>query len=371
MRTDDGTFAFVHQSIMEWLVADTAAQDLLHSGRCEELGTRKMSQLMIDFLCDLAGHQTAQSWATAVLADPQASAAAKQNAFAVSTRITDIGGHQQTPSARDLAGVDLRGQNLTGRDLRGADLRGANLSGMRLNDVDFSGADLRQADLTGARLVGGSLAGALLDGSRWGRAALLGVAGTDSAAVSVELCQAADPSQDDVVWQVAPGGTPGCVAFSPDGALLAIARGPAVEIVDRADDRTVRVLTGHTGPVSGVAFSPDGALLATASYDRTARLWDARTSECIGVLVSLADDGYAVLLPDGSYKFIRPEGARSSCPSGRHPGRCARPLRALLLRHGQPHLGLAVGDELSGEVDGDCVQRAREVEWRAVVRADG
>ncbi|MGW4211550.1 nSTAND1 domain-containing NTPase [Lentzea sp. NPDC004789] len=35
-------------------------------------------------------------------------------------------------------------------------------------------------------------------------------------------------------------------------------------------------LAGHTGAVYLTTFSPDGSLLATASYDRTARLWDVR-----------------------------------------------------------------------------------------------
>src|SRR5262249_29613676 len=38
-------------------------------------------------------------------------------------------------------------------------------------------------------------------------------------------------------------------------------------------------LYGHTSALAEACFSPDGSRLATASYDRTARIWDARTGQ--------------------------------------------------------------------------------------------
>lgn len=43
--------------------------------------------------------------------------------------------------------------------------------------------------------------------------------------------------------------------------------------------------------------------MATASDDRAARLWDTATGTLKVTLLPLDDGGFAVLLPDGSYKL--------------------------------------------------------------------
>lgn len=48
-----------------------------------------------------------------------------------------------------------------------------------------------------------------------------------------------------------------------------------------------RVLTGHRGAVLTVAFSPDGKKLASISYDKTLRLWNVETGDCICVFDTL------------------------------------------------------------------------------------
>jgi RNA polymerase sigma factor (sigma-70 family) len=50
---------------------------------------------------------------------------------------------------------------------------------------------------------------------------------------------------------------------------------------ERREDmgRPIRSLAGHTNRVTSVAYSPDGRWIATASWDSTARVWDAKTGK--------------------------------------------------------------------------------------------
>jgi WD40 repeat protein len=295
VRTDDGAFAFGHQSIMEWLVADAAAKRCRAGQPADALAGRRLSRLMAAFFCDIAGREAARRWASETLADPAASEVAKQNALAVSDRVG-------AAAARDLAGVDLRDQDLGGQDLRGANLRGANLRGMRLAGIDLTDADLTEADLTGVRMTGGSLRGTVLAGSQWRGAALLGVAGVDDPPDRPELAAAALAGRDPAVAVLSSGGEASYLAFAPDGDLLAISSAGAVELVDTADGHTVRVLTGHTGEVRGVAFSPDCAQLAAGSYNGTARIWDTATGTARAILEGHTGPVRGVAFsPDGTH----------------------------------------------------------------------
>ncbi|MGW7414268.1 WD40 domain-containing protein [Streptomyces sp. NPDC054863] len=307
VRSDEGVFQFIHGSVVEWLVAREAAAQL-GRGQYGLLSAGLLSQLSVEFLCDLADHEKCVRWVRNVLDTPGhgGSDAARANAVRISNRLkvpshADLRGARlagEDLSHRDFSGVDLTGADLTdatlvGANLSRADLTDATLVGARLDRADLTGADLTRADLARARLTRARLEGATLTGSNWPRAALIDVRMDEAVRTAPELRRAAvapgmpveagfRPSAVGVPYgfDMRTSRLPEPIAYSPDGELLAVGSEDGGVLLCGTDNGlALRTLQGHVGRVYAVKFRPD--TIATGGADGTVRLWDPVSGRCL------------------------------------------------------------------------------------------
>lgn len=64
-----------------------------------------------------------------------------------------------------------------------------------------------------------------------------------------------------------------CLAFSPNGSLLAVGVGSAIQIWDVTSGTMIVSLDGHAGSIYNLVFSPDGKYIASAGQDNQLYLW--------------------------------------------------------------------------------------------------
>ncbi len=90
------------------------------------------------------------------------------------------------------------------------------------------------------------------------------------------------------------------IAYSPDGALLAVVSSVGIWLYNTETLQELALLTGHTGDVASVSFSPNGSTLASGSWDETVRLWDVATGSLKTELTGHTDEVASVSFsPDG------------------------------------------------------------------------
>ena len=75
------------------------------------------------------------------------------------------------------------------------------------------------------------------------------------------------------------GGSVTAASFSPDGARIVAVSDKTSQVWDATSGKELTVLRGHEDYVNAVSLSPDGTRIVTASWDWTARVWDAARGE--------------------------------------------------------------------------------------------
>jgi WD40 repeat protein len=73
--------------------------------------------------------------------------------------------------------------------------------------------------------------------------------------------------------------------FSPDGSRLVTASfDGTARVWDAASGDALATLSGHKALLWSARFSPDGSRIVTASDDKTAQVWDAETGNLVATL---------------------------------------------------------------------------------------
>ncbi|MEM9656730.1 MAG: hypothetical protein AAF961_00080, partial [Planctomycetota bacterium] len=106
-----------------------------------------------------------------------------------------------------------------------------------------------------------------------------------------------------------------CLEFSPDGRRLALARfAPETHLIDVASGEQIGELDGHAQYSRCVAFTPDGSRIVTGGYDGKVKIWDANTKELsetisggMGKLyaVDVSADGRLLAVADAGTSHLR------------------------------------------------------------------
>jgi WD40 repeat protein/nucleoside phosphorylase len=345
VRDPAGTFSFIHQSVLEWLICDLAAGEPDSIAASKVFGARTMSSLMVDFFIALVGAERASAWARAWLGagHGEVTAGNARSILAslgeVIRQFVDYSG--QDHSGRRFADEDLRAARfdrttlvaadfshsrlaavsfrdamldearLPHADLEAAALVGASLRHADLRGANLAAADLTRADLRGAQLAGASLRDAVLTGARFDGANLLGAHLDDG--VDGELFIGAAvfrPESPGDRVSIASIASPRALAFHPEGRLLAVANGDdTVRVWELNPLRELTCMANLRETPVSLAFSADGATLAIGFTSRVeiVRLADARVerrfhSRDTVQTVALTSDGRTVATAIGRLK---------------------------------------------------------------------
>jgi WD40 repeat protein len=157
------------------------------------------------------------------------------------------------------------------------------------------------------------------------------------------------------------------VTFSHNSAQLASASGDkTVKVWDARSGECLKTLEGHSDWVRSVAFSHNSARLASASDDKTVKIWDASRGECLQTLEGHSSSVWSVAFSHDSARLASASGDWTVKIWDARSGECLKTLeghsdsvKSVAFSHNSAQLASASSDntvKIWDASSGECLQ---------------
>jgi WD40 repeat protein/DNA polymerase III delta prime subunit len=277
VREGEDRFRFAHTSLQEYFLAGYLRRALVE-GHPEAWTLPAVSPETLEFLGQWL-HEDDRRDATLRTLESLRDTyrpAASELAFAYFLLAARKGYASPSPSGFQLPGTDLTAWEVAGKPAEPLMLAGTNLRGARLWNSHWRDCNLQEAIFDGADASRAEWLNCHLAQSTWRQAQLEATIYRD--------CNLTGANFEGATFQATQlllcgtMGAQGLPAGRPEILYAPCADDPA------AAPARLHVLSGHFGPVWGCVWSPTGLRLASASFDKTLRIWDARSGQCLATL---------------------------------------------------------------------------------------
>jgi len=292
-RDEKANLSFIHQSFLEYFIAETIFLSFTKRKNLNLLKTRRLDPNIIFFLSlnndiineiknilinEYQKNISENSLQILHIANKEKIALAfklKHNEIPPNVKLSNSNLKRMNLENIHLVKADLRNADLTETNLSNGNLIKADLRSASLKYVNLENSDLQEADLSYSNLTGSKLKNANIKDTNFKKAILKDT-----------LLDQKPYNIKNLIHIVQSGYHHDILTICCNSKVNLMASGSSsgdIYIYHTKEKKILYILNDHKDAVQSLAFSADGKYLVSGSFDQTVRLWDVNKASLIKV----------------------------------------------------------------------------------------